>query len=353
MPVGLSNLSGTVQGMLNRGHPDIGQTFYVVDANYRTIAQGWSNGDRTGPLDLWSERNRGYVYRCGAGGEYSTDSAGIQAAIDAMVDFRGDTLFFTPGAYSLAAALTINVPDARWLGPAVSDPRLCRASITDAIGSGCTTTAAADRMEIGFLRFVPLTATTLWNVVANTDKLHFHHFFYDVNGIAASTSTIFLTGAGTTNDDFTFSDFYALTDAAQGPLLSMVGTYRNLDIVDFEWNHEAGTLATCLLLDNSAGDAGGPGPVFIGARNRAACRGNIAGGGAVTNLVALTDAGIDTAWIAVVGFRGAIGFCAAGALISLSAGTGNTAEAAETGVANSYLDVVGAGAGGAGTAYTQ
>jgi hypothetical protein len=349
MPIGLRNLDGYLKSRIDG---EIGETYYLVDSNFRTAAQGWTREDGTGPLDLYSQRNPGYVfYTPGTGSpssRFTTDAAAMQAAIDAMVDFRGDTLYFTPGTYTPATALRIDVPDARWLGPTVSDPILARANIVGGVASALAMTAAADRCEYGYLRFVPLTAASLFTAAAGTDNVHFHDFFYDVRGITPSTSTIFLTGSGTTNDYFKFNNFVAWTDGAQGPLLSMVGTYRALLIENFIWYHTAGTLATCLLLDNSAGDAGGPGPVEI--RNG---RGVISGGGAVTNLVALTDAGIDTQWIAINGFRGAIGFCAADALISLTGGTGNTAEAAETGIVNSFLDVVGGGAGGIGTAYTQ
>ena len=342
-------LSSPEVGLLKSTSLDFGQVHYVVDSDYRTAAQGWSRADRTGPLDLYEARKsvagNQYVFRTA---DYASpaDRTCIQDAINATVDFRGDVVFFTPGSYSIATtSLVVDSADIRLLGPTTSSPRMARVTLTDAIGDN---SISVDRVEVGYIRFVPLTAQNFWQLAAGADNGHMHHFYYDANGIAASTSTIFAAAAGTTNDDWAFTDFYGLTDAAQGPLLSFIGTYRNLTIKDFEWSHEAGTLATCLLLENSAGDAGGPGPVDI---RRG--RGNIAGGGAVTNLVALTDAGIDTAWISVVDFRGAIGFCAAGALISLSAGTGNTAEAAETGIANSFLDVVGAGAGGAGTAYTQ
>lgn len=340
------NLAPSLKDSIYSGVPEIGKIVWLVDSDYRTRAQGWSKSDGTGPLDLLYEKDQGYIYRTG---DYSSDYLAVQAGIDQMVDFRGDTLAFTPGNYSISTALAINVPDARWVGPPVGDPRICRATITAAVANALTTTAAADRMEVGYLKFIPLTAASIWSAVANTDNLWVHNFYYDTNGIAASTATIFLTGAGTTNDHFKFSNFYALTDGAQGPLLSMTGTYVDLTISDFTWDHEAGTLATCLLLDNSAGDAGGPGPVLI--KNG---RGNLAAGAtAVTNLVALTDAGTNIQWITINGWRASIPFCTSAALISLSAGTGNTAEAAETGIADCYIDVVGAGAGGAGTAYTQ
>jgi len=46
------------------GVPDIGQTLYLVDSNYRTAAQGWFRPDGTGPGDLANSRNKdqGYVF---------------------------------------------------------------------------------------------------------------------------------------------------------------------------------------------------------------------------------------------------------------------------------------------------
>lgn len=336
MPIAEKNLTGFLQAKINRAYPDIGQTYYVVDSDYRTAAQGWSRADGTGPLDLYAERRNAYVFRTG---DFTTDRNCIQAANDAMVDFRGDTLFFTPGSYSIATtALSIDVPGARWLGPQVSDPRMCRAIITDAIGSGCTATAAADRMEVAYLQFVPLTATTLWSCAAGMDNCHFHDFFYNADGIGASTSTIFLTHAGATCNYWKFSDFYFLTDAAQGPLISLTGAFRGMWIQDFEHDHEAGTLASSLF--NTTGTGTGPLTIRRG-------RGNVSGGGAVTSMITLVEGGIDTQWVSITEFRGSIGYSTAAALIAEG-----TAEAAEIGLAACYLDVVDGGAGGAGTTYT-
>ena len=123
---------------------DPAQVHYMVDSDFRTIAQGWSRADGTGPMDLYQARNPGYVYRTT---DSATDAVALQAAIDSMVDFRGDALFFTPGAYSIATVRTIDVPDARWLGPKVSHPSLARASITAAVDLVFPPTAAADRMD--------------------------------------------------------------------------------------------------------------------------------------------------------------------------------------------------------------
>lgn len=335
MPIQFKNFSNAVKGLFTTSNPDIGQTVYVVDSDYRTAEQGWSRADRTGPLDLYGERNPGQVFRTG---DYSSDAVCIQAAIDAMVDFRGDTLYFTPGAYSIATALSINVPDARWTGPVVSDPRLCRAKITAAVAAACTTTAAADRMDVGYLEFVPLTAATLWSCVAATDRANFHHFFYNADGIAASTDTIFLTHAGATMDYWRFNDFFMLTDAAQGPLVSVTGAFRSLRFENIVHDHEAGTLASALFTTSGTGT----GPLSI--EN---LRGNISGGGAVTNLITLVEGGIDTVWVSLRNIRTSIGYCGSTALVAEG-----SAEAAEIGLADCYLDVVDGGAGGAGTTFT-
>jgi len=90
---------------------DFGEVHYMVDSDYRTQAQGWSRADRTGPLDLYLARANAqfqYVFRTA---DYSSDAVAIQAANDALIDFRGDVLLFTPGAYSVATALTIDVRD--------------------------------------------------------------------------------------------------------------------------------------------------------------------------------------------------------------------------------------------------
>src|SRR3970282_1889444 len=99
-----------------RFSPDIGQYFYMVDSDYRTAAQGWSRADRTGPLDLWSQRSPGYTFRKA---DYSSDKGAMQAAVDALIDFRGDALYLTPSAISLGAVVTLDVADMRLLGSPV------------------------------------------------------------------------------------------------------------------------------------------------------------------------------------------------------------------------------------------
>lgn len=182
---------------------DFGETFYLVDSNYRTAAQGWTKADHTGPLDLWGERNPGRVFY-GAGGQnglsgsYATDAAAFQAAINAMVDFRGDKLLLTPGSYSLAAALTFDCAGMRVQGPPVLNARRAAVTVTDAIGSGFT--VSADDVEIAHMKCVPLTATAFMSISNGADGGYIHHVFYDTTGVTANTATEFVNAAATTSD---------------------------------------------------------------------------------------------------------------------------------------------------------
>ena len=317
MPIGYRNLSTPLKGMVNPGL-DVGQIHYLVDPNFRTSAQGWSRPDGTGVLDLWAERNPGFVfYGAGAGAQdsrYATDAAALQGAIDAMIDFRGDTLFFTPGNYSIATARTIDVPDARWLGPAVSDPVQCRATITAAVANALTTTAAADRMEVGFLRFVPLTAANMWSVVALTDNLHFHDFLYDTNGITASTATTFLDFAGASLNSV-FDRFTFFTDDSQGPMFVISDfTTLRLRLSHFYHYHVgANALAISLVDDNSATAAGiivGPGFGLTG------------GAGAVTTMYDLVNKTLAETNVTIREFDGSVQYATATTLVT-SAGAVN------------------------------
>jgi hypothetical protein len=325
---------------------DFGETYWLVDSDYRTQAQGWSRGDRTGPLDLYLERHHqaagansvGYVFRTG---DYASDAACMQAAVDAMVDFRGDALMATPGNYSPATAVSCDVADMRILGPRCSTPQNARATITAGVASALSFTAAADRAEFGFLKVIPLTATTAIATAAAADNLHFHDFLYDARGITGSTSTMFVTVAGTTASLYRFNNFVAFTDAAQGPVITVTNAASGWQIENFELFHGGGTTLAVALVEFAG--------ALTGCRIENG-RGTLTGlaSSAVTNLVKLAESGGDISTIRILNFRGSIGFCAAGALVSL-----NGAEAAETGVAASYLDVVGGGAGGLGTTYTQ
>ena len=211
-------------------HPDIGEVFYAVDTNYRTAAQGWSRADRTGPLDLWAEKMPGRVFYGAGGGllapssNYATDAAALQAAIDAMVDFRGDTLFMTPGNYSLATALNLNVSGMRWKGKMFPNPRRAAVTITDSIGDH-SFAAAGDDMEIAFMRFVPLTAQNVFTNVSGADGGFFHHIIWDAKGVATSTSTEFFRSVAT-SADWLIEDSVFEVDAVQGDAFTLVDARR-------------------------------------------------------------------------------------------------------------------------------
>jgi len=270
--------------------PEIGQYFYMVDSNYRTGDQGWSRPDGTGPLDLWNARQPAgsnetrVFYTPEAGNQstaYATQAAAAQAAIDVMIDFRGDTLFWTPGNYNIATALAINVPDARWIGPTVSHPVCARTILTAGVAAAFAPTGAADRMEIAYLQMVPLTAATMWDFAA-VSGLHMHHNFYNADGITANVATIFV-GLATTSEFCQFTDSYVWVDGAQGPWITSAGIIKGLTIHDFELYLEAGTWASAIDM------------LGVGASDCHIYNGFVTGGGtALTALVTIADKTKDT-----------------------------------------------------------
>jgi hypothetical protein len=326
MPVAFKNLSGDLQAAIGAGYPDVGQVHYLVDSNYRTAAQGWTKADGTGPLDIWAARNPGYVFRTG---DYATDAAAMQAANDALVDFRGDTLYFTPGTYLPLAAVAVDVPDARWCGSPVANPVAARATIQDGVGACLALTTAADRMEFGFLRFVPITASHLLAIATGADNLYFHDFMYDSRGVAANVATQLILAAGTMNNSV-FERFYFCTDAAQGPLVELDGTAVGVVFKDFIHLHSAGTIANALLAIDGAGSTCiqvGPG------------HGQIGGDGVVQALVTqanLTAAGVSCT---IKNFTGSVGY-ATNATLHAASG-----EAAEADIVDSWLATICGGAG--------
>lgn len=229
MAVGVRSLHGQVQAMLARGFPDIGQVHYVVDSDFRTIAQGWSRADRTGPLDLYSQRNPGYVFRTG---DYGRDQLAMQAAIDATIDNRGDIVHFTPGSYSIGTtALAVNSRGIRLLGPPVAHPRRSLVTITDAIGSGLT--VSVSDVELGFFTAVPLTATAFLSVSNGANFGLIHDVFYNAAGVAADTATEFCNAAATTTD-WLVKDSVFKVDAAQGDAFTLAsGTRWTIEYSDF------------------------------------------------------------------------------------------------------------------------
>lgn len=334
----MPNLYKTTMGR-SLGYPDIGQTFYLVDTDYRTAAQGWSQSDRTGPLDLWSEKNPNQVFYAagassgtGTGNQYSTDRLAAQAGIDAMVDFRGDTLFWTPGNYSIAVALAINVPDARWLGPVVGSPDQTRTTITATVAAALASTNAADRMEVGYLRFVPLTAATMWSWADGAQAPYFHDYLYDTNGVAASTSTIFMEMLGAANGAV-FDNFTFYTDDSQGAKFVFSGATALLKarFTNFYHYHVgANALAIALVDDNDAAAAGiivGPGFGLTG------------GAGAVTTLYDLVNKTLAESNITIRDFKGSVQYATTTTIVT-SAGAVNDID-----LVNSWIATVEGGAG--------
>jgi hypothetical protein len=204
-----------------------GSTFYVVDSDRRTVAQGWSQADGTGPLDLWTQRNHGRVFYTSGGpigSAYATDAAAFQGAIDAAVDFRGDKVYLTPGAYSLATAVSIDCPAIRILGPKRGHAKQSVVSVTTAIDKAYTIAAAGDDVEIAYQTLIPLTAKTTFSGTAAGDRGHLHHLFWDATGIATSTGTEFFNGAA--SQDWLVENCQFYVDAPQGDAFTLASSLR-------------------------------------------------------------------------------------------------------------------------------
>ncbi len=320
MPIGFRNLSGDLQAAVGSIYPDIGQIHYLVDSNYRTAAQGWSRADHTGPFDLWAERNPGYVFRTG---DYATDSAAIQAAIDAMIDFRGDTLYWTPGSYTPLTAVAVDVSDARWVGSPVSHPVSVRALVYAGVAAPFVVAAAVDRFEVAYMLFMPLTASHVFSVATGAEYLHFHDFKYSTIGIAANVATQFMVADGTMNYSV-FERFYFLTDAGQGPMFELSGTVTGLTIRDFQHFHTVGTLAISLLQLAGAGATCiqvGPGHGQIGGA-----------AGVVTTLIDMVNMTNASTNLTLKHFTGSVGY-ATNATIVTTAGAVNDVDIVDSWIA--------------------
>jgi hypothetical protein len=205
--------------LLAGGLEDVGQTIYVVDSDFRTQAQGWTRSDRTGPLDLFAERNAGYVFRTS---DYASDAAAMQAAIDAAVDFRGDKVLLTPGSYTPATALTLDADGLRLVGPPSNHPKAGRVTVTAGVDAAYT--VSADDVEIGHHTMVPLTAKNFIDLSSGADRGHLHHLYYNATGITGSTSTEFCNG--TTNVDWLVEKCAFYVDAAQGDAFTLTSPQR-------------------------------------------------------------------------------------------------------------------------------
>lgn len=249
MSVGYGNLDTYVKGLVNGNYPDIGQVHYLVDSNFRTVAQGWSRADGTGPLDLYAARQAGrggiqYVYRTG---DYNTDTLAMQAAIDAVVDFRGDIVFLTPGSYNPLTSVLVDGQSMRLLGPPVRNQRRTRVTITSVGGATNTLdiSSGVDDVELGFFRLVPLTAGNSLRYNAS-DGLYVHNIFWDANGVAASTSTQGFVSVTASSLYPEFRDNYFFVDAAQGDAMEITLT-DNLVATGNSFVSDAGTWANVIL----------------------------------------------------------------------------------------------------------
>lgn len=244
MPVAEKNLAASVRSKLNRGYPDIGQIYYMIDSDFRTGAQGWSKADRTGPLDLWAgQNNQGteYVYRTG---DYTDDSTALQAAMDAAVDFRGDIIHFTPGAYSLGTVITVDCPNIRLLGPPVANPKGSRATLTGTVADALT--VSVDDVELGFLRFVPLTAAAILSITTGADYGFAHNYHYDSRGVAANTGTEFVDADDTTTG-WLFERGFMIVDAQQGDFFTLDGAIE-WELNDLTFYTKVAAYATAMTL---------------------------------------------------------------------------------------------------------
>ena len=263
--------------------PDIGQTFYMIDSNFRTGAQGWSRADGTGVLDLWAARNPGQVFYTpetgNQGTTYASQALALQAAVDAMVDFRGDILYFTPGNYNIAAAVTVNVPYARWLGQEYRSPQFgcspCvrNATITCGITNALTSSVAnsVDGWELGYLRFVPITADESTLISAAQVNVYWHDFMVDYHGVTEDAATTFQLWSAAVNFS-QWENFTSLVDEAMGPLLDIsAATVRQnrfgnfLIMVDEVGAAYLNGLFDVLTGGNVTSTVVGPGLVMVGA----------------------------------------------------------------------------------------
>lgn len=310
-------------GSAGLGYPDIGQTYYLVDTDFRTAAQGWSQADRTGPLDLWNEKNPGRVFYAsgassgtGVGGQYSTDALAFTAAMNAMADYRGDTLFICPGNINIATAVTWDVLYGRISGRPTRSPQqgvspaVRNTTLTLGVANALTLGASATGLEISYLRLVPLTAATGILSNAGVADIYAHNFLWDTIGIATSAATVLFSVTTTAVNRWHLDNFTWLSDAPQGPVvLSVVGmTYLQLSNFVHIHGDTGGDYVTSLL-DLSTGatvsDAIliGPGRGVVG----------VVGAGTVTQLVnsvVLTGTGSNL----ITGFMGGLNYATAATL---------------------------------------
>lgn len=199
---------------------DFGTSIYLVDGDYRTQAQGWTRSDRTGPLDLFLERNDGYVFRTT---DFSADGLAMQAAVDAGIDFRGDKVIMTPGSYSPATVVTLDCAGMRLMGvPAGGHPKSGQVTVTAVIDAAYT--VSANDIEIANHTMIPLTAKNFIDITSGAHRGYLHHLYYNATGIAASTGTEFCNGAASVDWLVERCIFYV--DAAQGDAFTLDSPQR-------------------------------------------------------------------------------------------------------------------------------
>ena len=310
---------------------DPAQTHYLVDSDFRTVAQGWARADGTGPLDLWAHRNPGYVYRTG---EYSTDIAAWNAARDAMVDYRGDVLFLPPCALSLAAS-TWDVPYARFMGKEYKSPKFGASPgvYNTQITITGTQTLGADAIgsEVGYVTFIPETGETSFTIAAATHNCYFHDFFWNLDGITTSASTLLFDFATTAVERWVLDQFTWLVDAPQGPVITtaiglssfLISNFRNMAV------DTSGTYATSLLDINTG--AAATEAMFVGPGIGLAGVGG--GAGTVTELINSVDLTGTAGGNLVFGFYGSQNYSAATTLV--------TSTGDDWGIAESYVGATG------------
>ena len=314
--------------------PEPAQVHYLIDSDFRTVAQGWSRPDGTGPADLYGARNPGYVIRTT---DYTSDLVAWNACRDLLVDFRGDVMFLTPGAYSVGAS-TWDVPFGRILGTERKAPRYGAApgvrNTTVTFTATQTLGADADGIEFGYIRIVPTTAVATFTIALAVDDAHFHDFIWDTDGITTSASTICFSFATTANTRWTLDQFSWHVDAPQGPVIASAIGLSEFTVSNFKntVGDTSGTYAISLLDINAGGEGSenivlGPG---LGLASNA-------GTGTVSLLVESADLTGTISGCSVVEFYGSQNYATASTLVS---STGD-----DWSIMESYIGATGPAAG--------
>jgi len=185
---------------------------------------------------------------------------------------------------------------------------------------------AAAGIEVGFLRFINLTATALFTAAASSDGLWFHDFYWDTSGVGTSAATDFIDFDGSC-DDCIFERFYIRHDDAQGVLVTLETAADNLGLTIQDFVHEqAGGTTAISILDIDSGDVDG----VVVTRGK----GLIGSDGIVTSMVTMAAQDTDNAPVLQVSdFIGTIAYCASSDLVI-------AATAAEANMYNCWLCAV-------------